>query len=74
MNNQEPHPDSLRKLIHDLNQVVFLIRGHCELAQMPDLDADKLKEHLDSIKTCMDDFERITMALKQKQLELAPEE
>ena len=74
MNDNQPHPDSFRKLIHDLNQVVFLIRGHCELAQMPDLEPEKLKEHLDSIKECLQDFEGISKALKQKQLELAPEE
>ena len=74
MNDNQPHPDSFRKLIHDLNQVVFLIRGHCELAQMPDLEPEKLKEHLDSIKECLEDFEGISKALKQKQLELAPEE
>lgn len=74
MNTHQPHPDSFRKLIHDLNQVVFLVRGHCELAQMPDLDPEKLAEHLNSIKECMEDFEHISKALKQKQLELAPEE
>ena len=74
MNNDEPHPDFFRKLIHDLNQIVFLIRGHCELAQLPNLEPDKLKEHLDSIKECMTDIERVTKALKEKQLELAPEE
>ena len=72
--NQDPHPDSFRKLVHDLNQVVFLIRGHCDLAQMPGLGPEKLKEHLSSIQECLADFEHISKALKAKQLELAPEE
>lgn len=74
MNTDQPGPDSFRKLIHDLNQVVFLIRGHCELAQMPDLEPEELAEHVTSIKECLTDFEHISKALKQKQLELAPEE
>ena len=74
MNSNDPHPDSFRKLIHDLNQIVFLVRGHCDLAQMPGLEPEKLQEHLKSIQECLEDFERISKALKQKQLELAPEE
>ena len=74
MSSTEPHPDSFRKLIHDLNQVVFLVRGHCDLAQRPNLEPDKLKEHLASIQECLEEFEGIAQALKQKQLELAPEE
>ncbi len=74
MNNNTPHPDSFRKLIHDLNQIVFLIRGHCDLAQMPNLEPEKLKEHLHAIQESLEEFESISKGLKRKQLELAPEE
>ncbi|MDA0347818.1 MAG: hypothetical protein O3C20_10490 [Verrucomicrobia bacterium] len=46
MDNQQPAQDSFRKIIHDLNQVVFLVRGHCELAQLPDISHEKVKDHL----------------------------
>ena len=74
MDQNTPAPESFRKLIHDLNQIVFLIRGHCEMAQLPNADPEKLKEHLSSIKECIQDFDQISDALKKKQLELAPEE
>lgn len=74
MDNQQPAQDSFRTIIHDLNQVVFLVRGHCELAQLPDVSHEKVKDHLKQIEDCLEDFEKLANALKQKQLELAPEE
>jgi len=74
MENQPPAQDSFRKIIHDLNQVVFLARGHCELAQIPDIAPEKLKDHLKQIEDCLVDFENLAKALKLTQLELAPEE
>ena len=70
----DPTSDSFRKLIHDLNQVVFLIRGHCDLAQLQSSDSDSLKYHLQQVELCLRDFEKIYTQLKRKQLELAPEE
>lgn len=68
-----PSPQSFRKLIHDLNQVVFLVRGHCELANITD-DPDAVKGHLKQVELSLADFETIAKRLKDKQLELAPNE
>jgi hypothetical protein len=74
MDNQSPAPDSLRKLIHDLNQVIFLMRGHCELAKATDMDSANLGEHLQRMEAHLDDMTALTKELKRKQLKLAPEE
>jgi hypothetical protein len=74
MDNQPLVQHSFRNIIHDLNQVVFLVRGHCELAQLPDISPEKVKDHLKQIEHCLADFEILANALKQKQLELVPDE
>jgi len=51
-----------------------LARGHCELAQIPDIAPEKVKDHLKQIEDCLVDFENLAKALKLTQLELAPEE
>ncbi len=66
-------PQSFRKLIHDLNQVVFLIRGHCDLANITD-DPDTVKDHLKQVELSLANFGDIAKKLKDKQLELAPNE
>lgn len=68
-----PTPQSFRKLIHDLNQVVFLIRGHCDLANISE-DPEVIKDHLKQVEISLEDFEIIAKRLKDKQLELAPNE
>lgn len=74
MEDQPLAQNSFRKIIHDLNQVVFLVRGHCDLAQVRDISPEKVKDHLKQIENCLADFEKLANSLKQKQLELAPEE
>lgn len=68
-----PSPQSFRKLIHDLNQVVFLARGHCDLANITD-NPDAIKGHLRQVERSLSEFESIAERLKDKQLELAPNE
>ena len=74
MNTNKPAPDSLRKIIHDINQVIFLMRGHCELAKATDMDPTKLGEYLQNMETQLDNMTALSKTLKEKQLELAPEE
>jgi hypothetical protein len=74
MNSNPPAPDSLRKIIHDLNQAIFLIRGNCELAKSNSPDPEKLGEFFREMEIQMDDLATLAKQLKQKQLELAPEE
>ena len=74
MDNQAPSPDSFRKIIHDLNQIIFLMRGHCELAKTTEMTSENLGDHLQNMENFLDDLTGMAKQLKQKQLELAPEE
>ena len=74
METNPPSPDSLRKIIHDLNQVIFLIRGNWELAKSNSTDPAKLGEFFREMEIQLDDLTTLAKKLKQKQLELAPEE
>ena len=74
MDPKPPAPDSFRKLIHDLNQQVFLLRGHCELCKASEEDAKKVREHLEHMEAALEGINKLATQLKQKQLELAPEE
>lgn len=65
MNNSEAAPDSLRKLIHDLNGELFLIRGYLDLIHR-DLKGNQqaLKNH-DNIKERLDEVESIIKSMHQ---------
>ncbi|MCZ6671978.1 MAG: hypothetical protein O7C75_03470 [Verrucomicrobia bacterium] len=74
MDPQLPEPDSFRKLVHDLNQLIFLMRGHCELAKIKDMDSSNLGQHLQRMEAYLDDLTGLAESLKEKQLDIAPNE
>lgn len=74
METPPPDPDSFRKLIHDLNQTLFLMRGHCELARNTGLKPEEFDHHIRQMETFLDHLTDLAKEFKIKQLELAPEE
>lgn len=55
--------ERLRKLIHDVNGRLFLIRGHVEIARRTDCPEQHTKS-MDQIKEATDDLERFMRALR----------
>ena len=67
MNKSDPAPDSLRKLIHDLNGELFLIRGHLDLMHREIKNNSQVMENFDKIQERMDEVQMIIKKMLQKQ-------
>jgi nitrogen-specific signal transduction histidine kinase len=65
----ENNQDSIRKIIHDLNGELFLIRGNTELAS-EGMDPDcENRKHLDNIMERTDAINLLVQRLRAKQYE-----
>ncbi len=69
-----PSPNSFRKVIHDLNSSIFIIRGNTEMALDPDATDGQTTRSLKEIKKAVEEIEPIVKRLRAKQKELAPDE
>lgn len=67
MNKSDPAPDSLRKLIHDLNGELFLIRGHLDLMHGEIKNSPQVMENYDKIQERLDEVQMIIKKMRQKQ-------
>jgi len=67
-----PPPNSLRKIIHDLNGEIFLIRGYAELTLGLVLDDEAIRRHVLKILERTNELESIGKRLKERQRELEP--
>lgn len=68
MNSQsESSEDSIRKIIHDLNGELFLIRGNAELASEGLDPNSETRKHLDNITERTNAINRLVQRLRQKQ-------
>ena len=59
MNKSEPVSDPLKKLIHDLNGELFLIRGHLDLMHREINNNSQVMENFDKIQERMDEVQMI---------------
>jgi len=59
MNKSEPVSDPLKKLIHDLNGELFLIRGHLDLMHREIKNNSQVMENFDKIQERMDEVQMI---------------
>ncbi len=66
-------PDSLRKIIHDLNGELFLIRGYTDLSLGNFEENHPIAEYMRKILRRTDELERIIKILRKKQEILEPE-
>ena len=75
MENEKPSPPphSLRKIIHDLNGEIFLIRGYVELTLQMTEPGSPVHTHMTKALERIDEFENIIRRLRIKQEELEPE-
>jgi len=67
-----PLPNSLRKIIHDLNGEIFLIRGYAELTLGLVPDDEAIRRHVLKILERTNELESIGKRLKERQRELEP--
>lgn len=68
----QPDPDTLRKIIHDLNGDLFLIRGYADLASTRFELEPQVAQYLEKIVAQCDDLEATIGRLREKQLQLEP--
>ncbi len=73
METDEPPENSLRRIIHDLNGELFLIRGYIDLTLSMVSDDEVAKSNLSKILERTDEFEKIIRRLRSRQHELEPE-
>ena len=67
MNKSDSSPDSLRKLIHDLNGELFLIRGHLDLMHGEIKNNPQVMENYDKIQERLDEVQMIIKNMRQTQ-------
>lgn len=67
MAEAQPNEDSIRKIIHDLNGEIFLVRGNAELTldQLP-ADSDS-RRGLEQIMERVEEINKIVLRLREKQ-------
>ena len=65
--------NSLRKIVHDLNGELFLIRGFADLTMNSLRDTEAAKKNVTKILERSDEFESIIKRLRKKQQELEPD-
>ena len=70
--NETLEKDSLRKIVHDLNGELFLIRGYAELTEPLVEEMPLAADHLRKILARSYELEKIIKKLKLKQLSLEP--
>lgn len=67
-----PPPNSLRKIAHDLNGEIFLIRGYAELTLGLVPDDEAIRRHILKILERTNELEAISKRIKERQRELEP--
>ena len=67
-----PSDDTLRKIIHELNGELFLIRGNLELARECTQADAPIHNHLENIKQRTEEISKLVKRLKAKQIQLEP--
>lgn len=72
MKNPLPAPDSLRKIIHDLNGELFLIRGYTDLTLNVVKDNPIATNNLNKILERTQALEDIIKTLRKRQQEIEP--
>ncbi len=65
--------NSLRRIIHDLNGELFLIRGFADITMVSLSDNEVAKKNVTRILERSDEFENIIKRLRKKQQELEPD-
>ncbi len=74
MDSHDLPPQSLRKIVHDLNGELFLIRGYADLT-LGKIEKDHpIAENIRKILRRTDELENIIQKLRQKQNILEPDE
>ncbi len=74
MDSHNLPPDSLRKIVHDLNGELFLIRGYADLS-LGKLEEDHpIAENVRKILRRTDELEHIIQDLRRKQMILEPDD
>ena len=71
--SKPPPPQSLRKIVHDLNGEIFLIRGYVELTLQMTEPGSLVHTQMTKALERIDEFENIIRRLRIKQEELEPE-
>lgn len=61
--------DSIRKIIHDLNGELFLIRGNTEFATDAVAKDSPARQHLDNIMERTEEINVLVQRLREKQFE-----
>ena len=73
MEYSKPEPDSLKKIIHDLNGELFLIRGYVDLTKNLVENDEIATRNLQKIMERTHALEDIIQILRDKQQEIEPE-
>ncbi len=73
MDSHNLPPDSLRKIVHDLNGELFLIRGYADLTLGKIEAHNPIAENIRKIIRRTDELENIVQNLRRKQQALEPE-
>ncbi len=74
MDSHDLPPDSLRKIVHDLNGELFLIRGFADLTLGKIENNHPIADNIRKILRRTDELERIIQTLRHKQQVLEPDE
>ena len=74
MDSHDLPPHSLRKIVHDLNGELFLIRGFADLSLGKIENNHPIAENIRKILRRTDELEHIIQKLRQKQKILEPDE
>lgn len=70
--SQDQQTETLRKLIHDLNGELFLIRGYADLASKALKEEDPASTNLKRLIERTDEMEKIVVKLKARQQQIEP--
>ena len=68
-----PPPNSLRKIIHDLNGEIFLLRGYSELTLGLCTDHPAIKKNITRMMERIEEIDAIMARLQKKQREIEPD-
>lgn len=74
MDSHDLPPQSLRKIVHDLNGELFLIRGFADLTLGKIENNHPIADNIRKILRRTDELERIIQTLRHKQQVLEPDE
>lgn len=70
--SQDQKADTLRKLIHDLNGELFLIRGYADLTYKALNGEEPVSTNLKRLIERTDEVEKIMIKLKARQQQIEP--